>query len=51
MLGAVSFCTDLASEMIVPLLPALLASLGGSMLALGLLQGTSDLIVAARASA
>lgn len=47
MLGAVSFCTDLASEMIVPLLPALLASLGGSMLALGLMQGVSDLIVAA----
>lgn len=46
-LGAVSFCTDLASEMIAPLLPALLASLGGSMLALGVLQGASDLVVAA----
>jgi MFS family permease len=31
----------------VPLLPVFLASLGGSMLALGLLQGTSELVVAA----
>ena len=46
-LGAVSFATDLASEMIVPLLPALLATLGGSLLHLGLLQGVSDLVVAA----
>ncbi|MGB3969339.1 MAG: MFS transporter, partial [Planctomycetota bacterium] len=46
-LGAVSFCADLASEMIVPLLPALVASLGGGMLQLGLLQGLSDLAVAA----
>lgn len=46
-LGAVSFATDLASEMIVPLLPALLATLGGSLLHLGLLQGLSDLVVAA----
>lgn len=45
-LGAVSFATDLASEMIVPLLPALLATLGGSLLHLGLLQGLSDLVVA-----
>ncbi len=46
-LGAVSFCTDVASEMIVPLLPVFLASLGGSHLALGVLQGVSDLVVAA----
>ena len=44
-LGAVSFCTDVASEMIVPLLPTLMAGLGGSMLALGALQGLSDLAV------
>ena len=45
-LGMVSFCTDLASEMIVPLLPTLMTSLGASMLQLGLLQGASDLVVA-----
>ncbi len=45
-LGFVSFCTDLGSEMIVPLLPALFASLGAGMLQLGLLQGISDLLVA-----
>lgn len=45
-LGVVSFCTDLASEMVVPLLPAFLAGLGGSMLALGWLQGLSELVVA-----
>jgi len=46
-LGWVSFFTDLSSEMIVPLLPAFLAGLGGSMVALGVLQGTSELVVAA----
>lgn len=46
-LGLVSFCTDLGSEMIVPLLPALFTSLGASRLQLGLLQGLSDLVVAA----
>lgn len=46
-LGVVSFCTDVAGEMIVPLLPTFLASLGGSHLALGVLQGLSDLVVAA----
>lgn len=46
-LAWVSFFTDLSSEMIVPLLPAFLAGLGGSMVALGLLQGTSELVVAA----
>ncbi len=45
-LGAVSFCTDVAGEMIVPLLPTFLASLGGSHLALGVLQGLSDFVVA-----
>lgn len=46
-LAWVSFFTDLGSEMIVPLLPVFLAGLGGSMVALGLLQGTSELVVAA----
>lgn len=46
-LGLVSFCTDLGSEMIVPLLPLFLAGLGGSMAQLGALQGLSDLLVAA----
>ena len=45
-IGAVSFCTDLASEMIVPLLPALMATLGSSMVQLGLMQGLSELVVA-----
>ena len=45
-LGLVSFCTDLASEMIVPLLPAFLAGLGAGPIALGLLQGSSDAVVA-----
>jgi len=46
-LGLVSFFTDLGSEMVVPLLPVFLAGLGGTMLQLGLLQGLSDLVVAA----
>jgi len=45
-LGAVSLCTDAGSEMVLPLLPALLHSLGASMLLLGLLQGIGELIVA-----
>ena len=44
-LGCVSFCTDLSSEMILPLLPAFLASLGGSQLQLGMLQGVGELVV------
>ncbi|MCA8973101.1 MAG: MFS transporter [Planctomycetes bacterium] len=46
-LGLVSFFTDLASEMIVPLLPAFLDDLGGSAVQLGVLVGISELIVAA----
>jgi len=46
-LGVVSLLTDLSSEMIVPLLPALLADLGGNKLQLGLLQGLSEFVVAA----
>jgi MFS family permease len=41
-LGAVSLLTDVASELIVPLLPLLLAQVGGSMVHLGLLQGVSE---------
>lgn len=45
-LGWVSFCTDLSSEMIVPLLPAFLASLGAGPAFLGLLEGTANAVVA-----
>lgn len=41
-LGAVSLLADVASELIVPLLPLLLAQVGGSMVHLGLLQGISE---------
>lgn len=44
-LGAVSFLTDLGSEMIVPLLPVFLEAIGGSPVQLGLLIGASDLVV------
>jgi MFS family permease len=45
-LGLVSLLTDLGSEMIVPLLPVLLASVGGSMQQLGLLQGLGEFVLA-----
>ncbi len=42
-LGTVSFFNDLASEMVYPLLPALVTTrLGGSALALGALDGIAD---------
>jgi MFS family permease len=42
-LGVVSFLNDLASEMVYPLLPTLVtARLGGSAVALGLLDGIAD---------
>lgn len=42
-LGAVSFLTDLASEMIYPLLPVFLsATLGASALALGVVEGAAE---------
>jgi MFS family permease len=42
-LGAVSFLTDLASEMIYPLLPVFLsATLGASAVALGLVEGAAE---------
>lgn len=41
-LGLVSFLTDVASDMVVPLMPALLASVGGGALALGVLEGLAE---------
>ena len=47
-LGVVSFLNDLASEMVYPLLPALITTrLGGGALALGALDGVSEAIAAA----
>ncbi|RMG97641.1 MAG: MFS transporter [Deltaproteobacteria bacterium] len=43
-LGAVSFLTDAASEMIVPLLPVFVAGLGGGALALGLVEGVANAV-------
>ena len=45
-LGFVSFFNDLASEMVYPLIPALVTALGGGALSLGLLDGISDAISA-----
>lgn len=43
MLGWVSFCNDIASEMVYPLLPSfLLTMLGGSRFYLGLIEGASE---------
>ena len=41
-LGAVSLLTDLSSEMIYPLLPMFLATLGAGGAFLGLIEGTAD---------
>lgn len=47
-LGAVSFFNDLASEMVYPLLPALVTvRLGGTALALGALDGVAEAVAAA----
>lgn len=43
-LGAVSFLTDTASDMVYPLLPKLLESLGGGAIALGMMEGTAELL-------
>lgn len=43
-LGAVSLLTDSASDMIYPLLPKLLATVGGGAIALGALEGTAELV-------
>jgi MFS family permease len=46
-LGFVSLLTDAASDMVVPLLPALLAGVGGGALALGVMEGVAELTSAA----
>jgi MFS family permease len=46
-LGAVSFFNDLASEMVYPLLPALITTrLGGTAVALGTLDGVAEAVAA-----
>lgn len=46
-LGLVSFCNDLASEMVTPLIPILLAAvLGAGPLALGLVEGVAEAVAA-----
>ncbi|MBN1762608.1 MAG: MFS transporter [Methanomicrobia archaeon] len=44
LLGIVSFLNDLSSEMIIPILPILITSLGGAGLILGLIGGLQDSI-------
>lgn len=46
-LGAVSFLTDAASEMIYPLLPALLKSFGAASIWLGAMEGIAEALSAA----
>jgi MFS family permease len=46
-LGLVSFFQDVGSEMVFPLLPALLGTLGAGPAFLGLLEGTADACAAA----
>ncbi|NUP04909.1 MAG: MFS transporter [Polyangiaceae bacterium] len=46
-LGIVSLFTDAASDMVVPLLPELIAGLGGGALALGAMEGLAELSSAA----
>jgi MFS family permease len=45
-LGVTSFFTDVASEMVFPLLPAFVAMLGASPTFLGLLEGLADAVAA-----
>ena len=42
LLGIVSLLGDVSSEMVVPLLPAFLVSLGGGAEALGIIEGTAE---------
>jgi len=42
LLGIVSFINDLSSEMIIPILPMFIASLGGAGIAIGLIGGVRD---------
>ncbi len=46
-LGVTSFFTDVASEMVFPLLPAFLVTLGAGPTFLGLLEGVADAVAAA----
>jgi len=46
LLGLASFFADFSSEMIVPILPLFIASLGGTGLMVGLIGGLSDSVVA-----
>ncbi len=46
-LGLVSLLTDIASDMVYPLLPKLLERLGGGPLALGVMEGVAELMSAA----
>ena len=46
-LGWVSFFTDASADMIYPLVPAFLVSLGGGALALGWLEGVAEAVSAA----
>ncbi|TMB39158.1 MAG: MFS transporter, partial [Deltaproteobacteria bacterium] len=41
-LGVVSFFGDVASDMVVPLLPAFLVSLGGGASAIGAIEGAAE---------
>ncbi len=43
-LGFVSLLTDAASDMVYPLLPQLLASIGGGAAALGIMEGVAELL-------
>ena len=42
LLGLASFFTDLSSEMIIPILPLFIVSLGGTGIIIGLIGGLSD---------
>ncbi|HIE34195.1 MAG TPA: MFS transporter, partial [Candidatus Altiarchaeales archaeon] len=44
LLGIVSFLNDLSSEMIMPILPMFITSLGGTGLSIGLIGGLRDSI-------
>ncbi len=46
-LGAVSLLTDVASDMVYPLLPKLLEDIGGTTLALGVMEGVAEATSAA----
>ncbi|PKK85694.1 MAG: MFS transporter [Thermoplasmata archaeon HGW-Thermoplasmata-1] len=44
LLGIVSFLTDVSSEMMMPLLPFFLATMGGGVFAVGLISGVGDAV-------